>query len=71
VPRDRDSSFEPIILPKQQTRLTDFDDQILALYARGMTTRDIVATFKEIYGANVSATLVSKVTESVLAKGNI
>ena len=44
VPRDRDSSFEPIILPKRQTRLTDFDDQILALYARGMTTRDIVAT---------------------------
>ncbi len=68
VPRDRDSSFEPIILPKRQTRLTDFDDQILALYARGMTTRDIVATFKEMYGADVSATLVSKVTESVLAK---
>lgn len=68
VPRDRDSSFEPIIIPKRQTRLTDFDDQILALYARGMTTRDIVATFKEMYGADVSATLVSKVTESVLAK---
>jgi transposase-like protein len=68
VPRDRDSSFEPIILPKRQTRLTDFDDQILALYARGMTTRDIVATFKEMYGADVSATLVSNVTESVLAK---
>ncbi|OZA94942.1 MAG: IS256 family transposase, partial [Thiotrichales bacterium 34-46-19] len=69
VPRDRDSSFEPIIVPKRQTRLTNFDDQILALYARGMTTtRDIVATFKEMYGADVSATLVSKVTESVLAK---
>lgn len=68
VPRDRDSCFEPIIVPKRQTRLTDFDDQILALYARGMTTRDIVATFKEMYGADVSATLVSKVTESVLAK---
>jgi putative transposase len=68
VPRDRNGSFEPQIVRKGQTRLTEFDDQILALYARGQTTRDIVATFKEMYGANVSATLISKVTESVMEK---
>jgi len=68
VPRDRNSTFEPQIIRKGQTRLTEFDDQILSLYAKGMTTRDIVATFKEMYGADVSATLISKVTESVLEK---
>lgn len=68
VPRDRNSTFEPLLIRKGQTRLTEFDDQILSLYAKGMTTRDIVAAFKEMYGADVSATLVSKVTESVLEK---
>ena len=68
VPRDRNASFEPKIIRKGQTRLTEFDDQILSLYAKGMTTRDIVDTFKEMYGADVSATLVSKVTEAVLEK---
>lgn len=68
VPRDRNGTFEPQLIRKGQTRLTEFDDQILALYARGQTTRDIVASFKEMYGADVSATLVSKVTESVLEK---
>jgi len=68
VPRDRNGSFEPQIIRKGQTRLTEFDDQILSLYAKGMTTRDIVETFKEMYGADVSATLVSKVTEAVLEK---
>jgi len=68
VPRDRNSSFEPQLIRKGQTRLTEFDDQILSLYAKGMTTRDIVETFKEMYGADVSATLISRVTESVLEK---
>lgn len=68
VPRDRESSFEPQLIRKGQTRLTEFDDQILSLYAKGMSTRDIVATFKEMYDADVSATLVSKVTESVIEK---
>lgn len=68
VPRDRNGTFEPLLVRKGQTRLTEFDDQILSLYAKGMTTRDIVAAFKEMYGADVSATLVSKVTESVLEK---
>jgi putative transposase len=51
---------------KGQTRLTQFDDQILALYAKGMSTRDIVATFKEMYDADVSPTLISKVTDAVM-----
>ncbi len=66
TPRDRSGTFEPKLLSKYQTRLTDFDDQILCLYAKGMTTRQIVDTFKEMYGAEVSAALVSKVTEAVL-----
>ena len=66
TPRDRLGSFSPQFIKKGQTRLTEFDDQILALYARGMTTRDIAATFKEMYGAEVSHTLVSKVTEAVI-----
>ena len=66
VPRDRLSEFEPQIVGKRQTRLTQFDDQILSLYAKGMSTRDIVAAFEEMYGAEVSATLISKVTEAVI-----
>jgi transposase-like protein len=66
TPRDRNGSFEPKLLGKYQTRLTAFDDQILCLYAKGMTTRQIVETFQEMYGADVSATLVSKVTEAVI-----
>ncbi len=66
IPRDRDSSFEPTLVKKGETRLTAMDDQILSLYAKGMSTRDIVDVFKEMYGADVSATLISKVTEAVL-----
>jgi len=66
TPRDRNGTFEPQLVRKGQTRLTQFDDQILALYAKGMSTRDIVATFKEMYDADVSAALISKVTDAVL-----
>ncbi|MBN1009233.1 IS256 family transposase, partial [Amphritea pacifica] len=66
APRDRDGSFEPKLVKKQQTRFTSMDDKILSLYAKGMTTREIVATFKEIYDADVSASLISKVTDAVL-----
>ena len=66
VPRDRNGTFEPQLIRKHQTRLTQFDDQILALYAKGMRTRDIVAAFQEMVGAEISATLVSKVTDAVL-----
>ena len=65
-PRDRNGTFKPQLIRKGQTRLTKFDDQILSLYARGMTTRDIAETFKEMYGAEVSHSLISKVTEAVV-----
>lgn len=66
TPRDRNGTFEPQLVRKGQTRLTEFDDQILCLYAKGLTTREIVQAFQEMYGASVSATLVSKVTEAVI-----
>ena len=65
VPRDRASTFEPQILPKHQTRFTGFDDKIISMYARGMTTREIEGHLKEIYGVEVSAGLISQVTEAV------
>lgn len=66
TPRDRAGSFEPQLVKKNQTRFTSMDDKILSLYAKGMTTREIVATFKEMYDADVSASLISKVTDSVV-----
>jgi len=66
VPRDREGSFEPQIVKKHQTRLTAMDDKIHCLYAKGMTTREIVASFKEMYDADVSPTLISKVTNAVI-----
>ena len=66
VPRDRDSSFEPQLVKKQQTRLTGMDDKILYLYAKGMSTREITAAFKELYDAEVSTSLISKVTDAVI-----
>lgn len=68
TPRDRDGSFEPQLVKKHQTRLTAMDDKILSLYAKGMTTREIVATFKEMYDADVSPSLISRVTDSVMER---
>ncbi len=68
TPRDRQSTFEPQLVKKGQTRITGMDDQILSLYARGMSTRDIVATFDEMYGAEISPGLVSQVTNSVMER---
>lgn len=65
TPPDRDGSFEPQLVKKNQTRITGMDNQILALYARGMTTREITSAFKEMYDADVSPTLISKVTDAV------
>lgn len=70
TPRDRNSTFEPQLVKKGQTRITDFDQQILSLYAKGMTTRDIADAFKEMYGADVSHTLISKVTDAVIDEIN-
>lgn len=66
TPRDRDATFEPQLVKKNQTRITSMDNQILSLYAKGMTTREIVATFKELYDADVSPALISKVTDAVM-----
>ena len=66
TPRDRQGTFEPQLVKKQQTRFTTMDEKILSLYAKGMTTREIVATFKDMYDADVSATLISKVTNAVI-----
>ena len=68
TPRDREGSFEPLLVKKHQTRFTSMDEKILSLYAKGMTTREIVATFKEMYDAEVSASLISKVTDAVIEK---
>ena len=65
IPRDRDSSFEPVIVPKGQTRFVGFDDKIISLYARGMTTREIQGHLEEIYGVEVSPSLISTVTDAV------
>ena len=66
TPRDRAGSFEPQLVKKHQRRFTSMDDKILFLYAQGMTTREIVTTFKEMYGAAVSPALISKVTDAVI-----
>ena len=66
TPRDREGSFEPKLVKKNQTRFTSMDDKILYLYAKGMTTREIVDTFKEMYDADISPTLISRVTNAVI-----
>jgi len=66
VPRDRNASFEPQLIKKRETRFDGFDEKIISLYARGMTTREIQAHLEEIYGVEVSPGLVSSATEAVL-----
>jgi putative transposase len=66
VPRDRDSSFEPKLVKKRQRRLEGFDDKVLSLYARGLSTRDIQGQLEELYGVEVSPTLISNVTDAVM-----
>ena len=66
VPRDRQSKFEPIIVPKRSKRLPIFNDQIISMYAFGMSQRDIQAHLKAIYGVEVSAELISKITDTVI-----
>jgi putative transposase len=65
IPRDRALEFEPILVPKHQRRLAGLDEKILALYARGLSIRDISAQLEELYGAQISASLISEVTDSV------
>ena len=65
VPRDRDASFTPTLVPKHQRRFPGIDDRILSLYARGMSTREIAAHMQEMFGAEVSPTLISTITDTV------
>ena len=68
TPRDRDGSFEPVLLPKHARRFTAFDDSIVALYARGLTVREIQGYLAEAYGTEVGHDLISTVTDGVLAE---
>jgi putative transposase len=68
VPRDREGTFEPQIVKKRQRRLTEVDEIVLSLYAKGMTTGEISAHFAEIYGASVSKETVSRITDKVVAE---
>jgi transposase-like protein len=68
IPRDRHGSFEPLLIPKHERRFTGFDDQIVALYARGMTVREIQGFLVEQYGTEVSPEFISTVTDAVMAE---
>jgi len=68
VPRDREGSFEPLLIPKHERRFTGFDDKVIAMYARGMTVREIRGFLAEQYGVEVSPEFVSSVTEAVMAE---
>jgi transposase-like protein len=68
VPRDRAGSFQPILIPKHERRFTGFDDQIIAMYARGMSVREIQGLIAESYGTRVSPDFISSVTEEVMAE---
>jgi putative transposase len=68
VPRDRDGSFEPILIPKHERRFTGFDECIIAMYARGMTMREIKGFLLESYGTDVSAEFISSVTDAVMVE---
>jgi len=65
TPRDRNGTFEPQVVGKHQRRIPDFDEKILALYAKGMTTRDIQEIVQDLYGVEVSPTLISSITEDL------
>jgi len=68
LPRDRAGSFEPILIPKHERRFTGFDDKIVAMYARGMTVREIQGFLAEQYGTEVSPEFISSVTDAVMAE---
>ena len=71
VPRDRVGSFEPVLIPKHERRFTGFDDKIVAMYARGMTVREIQGFLAEQYGTEVSPEFISSVTDAVMAEAGL
>ena len=66
IPRDRNGSFDPLLIAKYQRRFPEFDTKIIAMYARGMTTREIQGYIEEIYGFEASASLISAITDAVM-----
>ncbi len=70
VPRDRNGTFEPRVIKKRQTSISSFDQKVISMYAKGMTTRDIQEHILEIYGADISPTMISHITEKVLSVAN-
>lgn len=66
VPRDRNGSFEPVLLPKRKRMIDKIEDVVISLYAKGMSTRDIEVQIKEIYGVNISSSSISNITEQIL-----
>ena len=67
VPRDRNSTFEPVIIPKHEKRTPLFNDQIISMYSFGMSTRDIQRHLQQVYGVTVSPETISNITESIMA----
>lgn len=70
VPRDRDGTFEPVVIPKRQKDVSEIEDKVLAMYARGMSQRDISSTIEDIYGFKVSHEMISDITDSILDELN-
>ena len=68
IPRDREARFDPVLISKYHRRLPDFDDKVISLYTRGMSTREIQGQLEELYGAEVSPDLISPVTNAVAAE---
>lgn len=66
VPRDRQNNFEPVVVPKNKRDISGIEEKVISLYARGMSTRDIHDQVKEIYGIELSADMVSKITDSLI-----
>jgi len=70
IPRDRNGEFEPKVLEKRQTRTDEIEQKILAMYSKGMSQRDIEDNLREIYGAEIPQTLISKITDKILPEVN-
>ncbi|TDW16246.1 mutator family transposase [Breznakia blatticola] len=68
IPRDRNATFDPMVIEKHNRDISDIDHKIINLYARGMSTRDISDSIKDIYGVDVSATMISKITDKIMPK---
>lgn len=68
IPRDGGGSFEPLLIPKGERRFRGFDEKIIAMYARGMTVREVQGYLEEMYGIEVSPDFISQVTEAVMAE---